>query len=892
MSEFIAREQTLSTTCPYCGVGCGVSASVQNNEITGVKGDKIHPANFGRLCVKGSALHETLSDQNRLLHPQINGEQVNWDDAIDHVAQGFRAAIEQYGPDSVAFYLSGQLLTEDYYIANKLMKGFIGTSNIDTNSRLCMASAVVAHKRAFGEDAVPACYDDLELAEAIFLIGSNTAYAHPIVFQRIVAAQKQSGTKVVVVDPRRTATCEIADVHIALKPGTDTFFFNGLLVYLNQHNKIDFSYVEQYCDGFDNTLNTALADCGDVDDVARICDVDVALIREAYDIFANHDRVLSLFSQGINQSSSGVDKGNAIINCHLATGKIGREGAAPFSITGQPNAMGGREVGGLANQFAAHMEFTEENIAAVEAFWQAPNIVTGPGLKAVDMFDALDDGKIKAIWVMATNPVVSMPNADKVKRALEKCDLVVVSDCMANTDTALTANVVLPATSWGEKHGTVTNSERRVSLQRGMISAPGEAKHDWQIMCEFAKKMGYLEGFNYQSAAEIFREHAALSGLNNPGLNNPDLNKQGSRAFDISALQHISDDDYESFSPVQWPVKNDGGGSSRLFENGQFYTANRRAQMIPVSGQFPQKLPSEKEFVLNTGRVRDQWHTMTRTGKAPRLLSHVSQPYVQIHPVDAALLKLVEGNLVQVNNNQAQYMGITRVSSDQREGEIFAPMHWNNVYSSFGRIDALVNPVTDPYSGQPEFKQVPVEVKPYPANWHGMLVSADEIVPQAEYWTKTTSNCGFAYQLADQDIPEDWQRWLSDQYTTITDWVTFADSEKQFYRVVGFRDDTFCVGFFASLSQQVLPHSHWLSDRLGETFTGTERFALLAATDGAGVADQGAIICSCFQVGEVAIQEAISLGCDSAEKLGEKLKCGTNCGSCIPELASLISAVK
>ena len=884
MTTLISTDTAVhDTTCPYCGVGCGVKAEVVNGELVNVSGDKAHPANYGRLCVKGSALHETVSQSNRLLAPQVNGKDTDWHTALDYVAERWQKIIDEHGPDSVAFYLSGQLLTEDYYVANKLMKGFVGTSNIDTNSRLCMASAVVAHKRAFGGDAVPASYEDLESTQALFLVGSNAAYAHPIIYQRLSKAKKDRDFSLVVLDPRRTATCDLADLHVPLSPGSDAFFFNGLLSYLAANNKIDQAYIDAHCDGFDETLAIAQSQVPDIETAAKYCDVDADVIRQAYEIFAQNNDVITMFSQGINQSSSGVDKGNSIINCHLATGKIGRVGAAPFSITGQPNAMGGREVGGLANQFAAHMGFTPDAIERVDKFWGASRIATSEGAKAVEMFDAVRSGKIKAIWIMATNPVVSMPAADKVKEALEACDLVVVSDCMANTDTAATADVLLPATGWSEKHGMVTNSERCISLQKGFIKPPGQAKNDWEIICDFAKHLGYGDAFNYSHPVEIFREHAKLSGLDN----------NGNRAFDISGLADISLADYESFTPMHWPVNAAfPKGTKRLFEDGQYYTANKRAKLIPITARPPMLLPAADELVMNTGRIRDQWHTMTRTGKASRLLSHSSEPYIEIHPSDAKKFSLREKELVELENLGSRFLGRVNITEAQRESEIFVPMHWNAVYSSFGRSDALVAPNIDPFSGQPEFKQCPVKARAYDARWHGILVSVDEIEPEADYWAKITADTGFCCTLADTETPENWARWLEAQYPHISDWVGMEDTEGQSARLAGFENGLLKVVLIVAASIDAVPSQQWLLGQLNQSLPLNERFTVLAGSSGDPSQDVGAIICSCYQIGENQINQAINDGCFTTEALGEKLKCGTNCGSCIPELSSMIDAEK
>ena len=879
MELIASNKDTLDTTCPYCGVGCGVKINLDEKKIVNLAGNQQHPANEGRLCVKGSSLHETTSLEGRLLTPKVQGKSTTWENAITTVSTKFKDIIKQHGPDSVAFYLSGQLLTEDYYVANKLMKGFIGSANIDTNSRLCMASAVVAHKRAFGADTVPGCYEDLEKTDVLFFVGSNAAYAHPIVFQRIVKAKKERGFKVVVLDPRRTATCDIADLHIPLKPGSDAFFYNGLLAYLAEHNHLDKNYIENHCDGFAEALAAAKSQAPSVSAAAQLCDVNEQDLATAYQWFAENERVVSLFSQGINQSSSGVDKGNAIINCHLATGKIGKEGATPFSITGQPNAMGGREVGGLANQLAAHMSFVEPDINVVEEFWQAPNIARKEGLKAVDLFDAVHKGKVKAVWIMGTNPVVSMPNANKVREALQKCELVVVSECMENTDTAKMADVLLPTSTWGEKQGTVTNSERTISLQKAFLPLPGESKNDWQIICEFAKAMGYAEHFSYTNTREIFAEHATLSGFK--------ADASYSRAFNISKLAEINEAQYTNFTPIQWPIKHSANqGTKRLFADGKFFTENQKAKFIAIKAILPKVTPAKNEFIMNTGRIRDQWHTMTRTGKAARLLTHMSEPFVQIHPQDASQLDLSPNDLVVCSNQKHQYIGRVKITEDQRPKEIFVPMHWNDMYSSQARADALVYDIVDPICGQPEFKHSPVKLDKYIVQTQGIVVANKkyEKLP-TEYWTKITVDQGHAYTFADKSAAFDWQNWLTEQHPDIDDWVTYQAAGS--YHTLGFREDILEVAFMSTTAHEA-PQYSWIAQQLGQKVALEERFTLLTGQPGDNSNSPGPIVCSCFQIGENQIREAIEAGAKSVEELGIKLKCGTNCGSCIPEISALL----
>jgi assimilatory nitrate reductase catalytic subunit len=721
------------TTCPYCGVGCGVIARQARGGAFEITGDPRHPANSGSLCSKGAALAETLSVEGRLLHPLLrgrgeSGRRVSWDEALTRVAQGFQAAIREHGPESVAFYVSGQLLTEDYYVANKLMKGFIGSANIDTNSRLCMASAVAGHKRAFGEDLVPGCYEDLELADLVVLVGSNTAWCHPVLFRRVEREkQRRPGLKLAVIDPRRTPTAGMADLHLPIRAGTDVTLFNGLLWYLHGHGAADAAFVETHTAGGQQALGAARS-AGDPESVARVCGADAARISELYRLFHASERVVTVFSQGVNQSSAGTDKVNSIINCHLLTGRIGRPGMGPFSVTGQPNAMGGREVGGLANALAAHLDIeSAAHRAVVQAFWRSPGIACGAGLQAVELFEAMRLGRIKAVWIMATNPVVSLPDADRVREALRRCELVVLSDCMADTDTAELAQVLLPAAAWGEKDGTVTNSERRISRQRRFLAPPAEARPDWWIVCEVARRMGFAEEFRYESPGEIFDEHARLSGIA----------AGASRFFDIGGLAGLTTKDYEDLEPTQWPVPvGTRTGVPRLFTDGRFAHADGKARLVPVRQRPPAHAPAERyPFVLNTGRIRDQWHTMTRTGRAPSLAEHLPEPFVDLHPHDVLALGVREGELARVRTRWGSMVARVRTSGEIARGTVFVPMHWNDVYASEARVGALVNPAVDPISGEPEFKHTPAAVEPFPVEWHGVLFARRPIATgDADWW--------------------------------------------------------------------------------------------------------------------------------------------------------------
>ncbi|MBL8673693.1 MAG: molybdopterin-dependent oxidoreductase, partial [Rhodospirillales bacterium] len=597
----------IRTTCPYCGVGCGVIATPDGAGGLSVAGDPDHPANRGRLCSKGSALAETFGLEGRLLAPEIDDRPVGWDAALDHVADRFSEIVRGHGPDAVGFYVSGQLLTEDYYVANKLLKGFIGSRHLDTNSRLCMASSVAGHRRAFGADVVPGNYEDLELADLVVLVGSNLAWCHPVLFQRLVAAKAaRPEMRVVVVDPRRTATCDIADLHLAIDAGGDVPLFAGLLVDIEREGLAARSWLDAHATGAAETLAAARAATPDAAAVAAATGLPRHAVERFYAWFVATERVVTVYSQGVNQSTSGVDKVNAIVNAHLLTGRIGRPGMGPFSVTGQPNAMGGREVGALANMLAAHMTYDDPaDVDRVRRFWDAPRSASSAGHKAVDFFRAVERGEIRAVWVMATNPAVSLPDASRVVRALRACEFVVVSDFVRDTDTARLAHVRLPAAAWGEKSGTVTNSERRISRQRAAVAAPGEARPDWWIVSQVARRMGFEAAFAYRRPADIFREHAALSAFEN----------DGARAFDLGALAALDDEGYDALSPTQWPFPAGAPApTERLFGDGGFLGPGGRARLVPTPPR-PRANATDRDYplTLNTGRYRDQWHTMTRT---------------------------------------------------------------------------------------------------------------------------------------------------------------------------------------------------------------------------------------------------------------------------------------
>jgi assimilatory nitrate reductase catalytic subunit len=836
------------------------------------------------LCSKGSALGETIGLVGRLLQPIVNGKAVHWDAAVNQVAGRFAELIARHGPDSVAFYASGQLLTEDYYVINKLAKGFLGTANVDTNSRLCMASSVAGHKRAFGSDTAPGCYEDFDQAELIVFVGSNAAWCHPVLYQRIAAAKvKNPLLRVVVIDPRRTDTCDAADLHLPLRSGSDAVLFNGLLAHLARIGATDAVFVASHTSGAAETL--AAVNRQSAEHTAAVCGLVEGSVQLFFDWFARTEKVVTLYSQGINQSSSGVDKVNAIINCHLLTGRIGRRGMGPFSLTGQPNAMGGREVGGLANQLAAHMELdnaTHRDL--VQRFWRSPVIADKPGLKAVQMFDAIGAGQIKAVWIMATNPLVSLPDAGRVRAALQACSLVVVSDCMRFTDTTRMAHVLLPATTWGEKDGTATNSERRISRQRRFLSPPGQARDDWQIVCAVARQMGFA-GFDYSSVAAIFREHAALSGFEN----------RGTRDF-ISALSKVSDADYEQLLPVQWPITaSDQTGTARLFGSGAFFTADRRARLWPITARAPHNATNGGfPLVLNTGRIRDHWHTMTRTGKSPRLCGHAFEPYAEIHPDDARRAGLVEGGLSKLRSPWGMMIARVRVTSDQRRGCVFAPMHWNGEYALNGGVNALVNPALDPISGQPELKHTPILAEPFVARWHAFALTRRRMeAPPTDYWVVGLVGDHWRQELAGVETPTDWDTWARERLDASTmaddEWIAYRDPAAGHYRFASIRDGRLEGCVFIAPDHRLAPR-HWLATLFDQRSLSHEsRLALLAGRPSGPKADIGPLLCACFNVGRNQISRAIAAGANSIEAIGARLKAGTNCGSCKSDLCRLLN---
>ena len=876
--------QAVRTTCPYCGVGCGVKATLLDDGAALIEGDTGHTANLGRLCVKGAALGETLGLEGRLLHPMLRQgdvlERAGWDEALARVADGFARIIAEHGPDAVALYVSGQILTEDYYVANKFMKGFVGSANIDTNSRLCMSSAVAGHKRAFGEDIVPGCYEDFELADAIVLVGSNAAWCHPTLFQRIARVkQERPELRIVVIDPRRTATCELADLHLPITPGTDVHLFNGLLAYLAQHGFVDHGFVAAHTNGLQEALDVAASE----QDVARACGLDAAALRSFYQLFARTEKIVTAFSMGVNQSSSGTDKVNSIINCHLALGRIGKPGMGPFSLTGQPNAMGGREVGGLANMLAAHLELDNAaHRAAVQGFWNAPRIAAKPGLKAVDLFRAVEAGTVKAVWIMATNPVVSMPDADQVRRALAACELVVVSDVVAATDVAPYAHVMLPALAWGEKDGTVTNSERCISRQRAFLPAPGEARADWQALCGVAQRMGYA-GFGYAGAHQIFDEHARLSVWNN--------DETCRRMFRLDQMVGMGRAAYDALDPVQWPLTAEGESTRRLFADGRFAHPDGKARFIATAARAPKNSAGgDYPLVLNTGRLRDQWHTMTRTGKSPRLAGHAPEPFIDLHPHDALLAGVREGELARVQSRWGAMVARVAHGGGIARGAVFVPIHWNGQTASDARVGAVVNPDVDPVSGEPEFKHTPVRIEPFGVAWHGFILSRDELaLEHIVHWTRVRGSGFVRYELGGREpMTFDAARALL-KAGVDDDWIEYQDASQGMLRAALLVDGRLQACLFVARGPD-LPARAWLGGLfMQEQLSTRERATLLAGRAPRQGPDPGPTVCACFGVGRNTIECAIrDQDLQSVSDVTACVRAGGNCGSCIPEIKTLL----
>jgi assimilatory nitrate reductase catalytic subunit len=728
---------------------------------------------------------------------------------------------------------------------------------------------------------VPGCYEDLDEADLLVLVGSNAAWCHPVLFQRMLANKIERGARIVVIDPRRTDTAGDADLFLGLKPGTDTALFSGLLVQLADSRALDHDYIEGHTSGFQDALARARSIAGSIAATALATGLSEVDVADFFQMFRNTPRVVTMYSQGVNQSAQGTDKVNAIINCHLATGRIGKPGASPFSLTGQPNAMGGREVGGLANQLAAHMAFTPPEIDRVRRFWKAPRVVTHEGLKAVQLFEAIGRGEIKALWVMGTNPAVSLPDADAARAALKKLELFVISENVRSNDTINTGvHVLLPAQAWGEKSGTVTNSERRISRQRAFLTPAGEAKPDWWIVGEVAKRLGFGAAFDFKSAADVFREHAALSAFEN----------NGGRDFDIGALQSLSDEAFDGLAPVLWPIRlGDIQPQQRFFADGGFFTNDHKARFIaPEIPALRTETTAARPLRLNTGRIRDQWHTMTRSGLSPRLGQHLPEPFVEIHPDDAIRFGVADGDFARVITDYGQCTLRVAVTERQQRGMLFAPIHWSEETAATARVGALVAPFTDPFSGQPENKATPASIVPHEYVFRGFALSRVRLeLPPQVWWTRVTVAGGYGYLFADNADLARWQTWL--RSIAGSDLAEYKDFGGGVYRATSFAEDRIATCLFIGPARDAgdwdVVKNLFALDALNED----QRRMLLSGKSTDGLESCGPIVCACFGVGRTTILDAITAGARTASEIGVQLKAGTNCGSCIPEMKRLIA---
>jgi assimilatory nitrate reductase catalytic subunit len=937
------------STCPYCGVGCGVIIESDGAQITGVRGDPDHPANFGRLCTKGSTLHLTataeVTRQTRLLQPMqrlVRGQAatpITWEAALDTAADKFAQVIRDQGSDAVGFYVSGQLLTEDYYVFNKLAKGLIGTNNIDTNSRLCMSSAVAGYKQTLGSDAPPACYDDFNDAQCLFIVGSNTAWAHPILFRRIEDAKRANpAMKIVVVDPRRTDTCEIADLHLAIQPGTDVMLFHGMLHLMLWEGWTKPDYIAAHTNGFD-ALKATARDCTP-DKVAQICGIDKTALLEATRLFATSTATLSLYCQGLNQSSSGTAKNATLINLHLASAQIGRPGAGPFSLTGQPNAMGGREVGGMANLLSGHRDLANAaHRAEVTALWglsEGNEVPARPGKTAIEMFEAAADGEIKALWISCTNPAQSMPDQATVRRALERAEFVVVQEAFATTATCAYADLLLPATTWGEKTGTVTNSERRISRVRVAVPAPGEARHDWSAVVDFAQRLEVRLPRRSTTTLFPYPLQHSLAGddAGAEAIWNEHRESTRGRDLDITGLDWKM---LDALGPQQWPLPEGRSvGRVRLYEDGIYPTPDGKARFVdtpykPVAEQREARFP----FSLNTGRLRDQWHGMSRTGTLGRLFGHVPEPVVQMNAQDMARRQLKDGDLVQLTSRRGALVLPAQASAEVGLSQSFVAMHWGQEYLS-GRsptgerlagINALTSPAYCPDSKQPELKHAAIRIAKAELPWTLLAIAwlPDDRALETERALRdlmasfafascvpfggggaltsgTAERTGVLFRAADLEAaPDAVLEQIEDLLGLPSpDTLRYADArhgQRRTVRLVrtGTNDeegrlegfllggDTRAEAWIKTLLQDQLPAQAFGRQLLRP-----------GSTPPVEVASRGKVVCSCFGVTETAIGDKLRhcAGTD-AERLASlqgALQCGTNCGSCLPELKRMVRA--
>src|SRR5574343_50079 len=921
------------STCCYCGVGCGVLIDTEDGRIVNVRGNPAHPANLGRLCTKGASLHLTALPTTRLLVPTRRNRQggertpLSWDAALGEAADTFARIIAEAGPDAVAFYVSGQLLTEDYYVFNKLAKGLIGTNNIDTNSRLCMSSAVAGYKMTLGADAPPACYEDIALAHCLFIAGSNAAWAHPVLFRRIEDARRTNpDLKMVVVDPRRTDTADMADLHLQIQPGTDVMLFHGLLHLMLREGWTQPAYIAGHTSGFEALQ--ALVAGHTPEHVAQICGIAIEDLLTAARWFATSAATLSLYCQGLNQSSNGTAKNAALINLHLATAQIGKPGAGPLSLTGQPNAMGGREVGGMANLLSAHRDLgNPQHRAEVAALWDVPEVPAQPGLTAVEMFEAAADGQLKALWIACTNPAQSMPDQKTVRRAFERAQFVIVQEAFETAATCELADLLLPATTWGEKEGTVTNSERRITRVRAAVQPAGQARHDWQIACAIGQRLAMALDrpqdarlLDYASPEAIWNEHRESTR---------------GRDLDITGLSYAQ----LEATPAQWPrPEGQAQSQARLYTDGRFAMVDGRARFAAVRWEpVAEERVSHYPFSLTTGRLRDQWHGMTRTGNAGRLFAHSPEPCVQLHPQDLQRLGLQDGELAQVRSKRGSLVLPVQASEQVAPLQAFIAMPWGPEVLS-GRdaqgqpglgVNALTTSSFCPSSKQPELKHAAVQITPMPAQGMWSLVAmawlpADRVwqarralqqhltqfdfaslVPFADpaaELTEQSPRTGLLLRATSAKAcsPALQQLVLGLLGLDTTNILRYQDSERDQLRALRLSTPD-ALGLRALQGFAVAGDTRsgrWLQDLLeqGQQLNWPARQWLQASsTPPQGSAPVSRQVCSCLNVREDAITACLQVqpGNEAARLSGlqQRLQCGTRCGSCVPELKRLVRQV-
>ncbi|QHJ01153.1 molybdopterin-dependent oxidoreductase [Xylophilus rhododendri] len=923
------------STCPYCGVGCGVIIESQGAQITGVRGDPHHPANFGRLCTKGSTLHRTATAevtlQTRLLSPlqrksrNTKPQPIDWDSALTQAADKFAQVIKDHGPDAAGFYLSGQLLTEDYYVFNKLVKGLIGTNNLDTNSRLCMSSAVAGYKQTLGADAPPACYEDLALADCLFITGSNAAWAHPILFRRIEDARAaRPQMKMVVVDPRRTDTAAVADLHLQIQPGTDVLLYHGMLHLMLDQGWTDPAYIAAHTSGFE-ALRELVREATPIT-VAETCGIAQADLVEATRLFARSPATLSLYCQGLNQSASGTAKNTALIDLHLATGQIGKPGAGPFSLTGQPNAMGGREVGGMANLLSAHRDLGNAvHRAEVAALWGVPDVPATPGKTAIEMFQAAADGQIKALWIACTNPAQSLPDQATVRRALERAEFVVVQEAFATTATCAFADLLLPATTWGEKAGTVTNSERRISRVRAAVPAAGQARDDWRIGRDFAQRL----------AARLHRESPSFDYPTPESVWNEHRESTRGRDLDITGLSY----DQLDQAPQQWPFPEGArSGRARLYEDGRFPTPDGRARFAAVPYRaLAEPCDAHYPFALNTGRLRDQWHGMSRTGTLGRLFGHAAEPTVQLHPTDMARLQLAPGALVQLQSRRGSVLLPAHASPDVAPAQAFVAMHWGGEYlsgraadgSPLAGVNALTQPLYCPDSRQPELKHAAIRIEPAVFAWQMVALAwlpAEQVLavrealrglmPEFDFAScvpfasdtplaqAAEERSGVLLRAASRQRPSEA---LLDRIEALLgldapDVMRYADPHRGQHRAVRLQRDGEEARMQAFLLGGDIRAEAWMKPLLQQQLPAQAFGRLLLSGSAAAplaMVSRGPLVCSCIGVPAAAIDEHLAEhACAAADEqaalrgLQQSLRCGTSCGSCVPELRRRVQAAR